>query len=495
MFWNLVANEIISEEWQPNVHLQAFADDFIFVISEPTGAKLKATAQAALTKFQHLTDKHQLKVFTEKSTTILISRLVSGPRVKWDNQIIKRSTSLKYLGVIIDNKLNWADHLINMKTKLTHLHQKITRIAGTNWGLNKDLRRRLYKTVAERMILHGAAAWAYPLSARQSRLLNSIQRKFLLNITGAYSTTPTAALQVIEGILPLHIKAEQEAVYVRTARLRKTSNYNNINFNPNNYEDGTTSSNFPTRRQNISEKAIPSIFQAELLAIKEACLWASKTNQQIKVWSDSESSLHSIASIDTKSPIAQQTQEILLKSTNIKLGWIKAHVGYSGNEAADVLAKKATQEGIPTFIPAPRNHIKSLLQKESIIRWQKEWDNGETGNSVHNVLPKVKTTSTPWQRPEIMFVTGHGPFPTYLKRFNIRSSDSCGCGKLGNPLHYATSCLFTTSHHLTKPSADLEPLWWKRVMNNNNSRAKIKKLMHFIAENEPLLFPKDGDDN
>ncbi|GBM92662.1 hypothetical protein AVEN_47973-1 [Araneus ventricosus] len=238
-----------------------------------------------------------------------------------------------------------------------------------------------------------------------------------------------------------------------------------------------------------------TVFQAELLAIKEACLWASKTNQQIKVWSDSESSLHSIASIDTKSPIAQQTQEILLKSTNIKLGWIKAHVGYSGNEAADVQAKKATQEGIPTFIPAPRNHIKSLLQKESITRWQKEWDNGETGRSVHNVLPKVKATSTPWQRPEIMFVTGHCPFPTYLKRFNIRSSDSCGCGKLGNPLRYATSCLFTTSYHLTKPSADLEPLWWKRVMNNNNSRAKIKKLMHFIAENEPLLFPKDGDDN
>ncbi|GBL94760.1 hypothetical protein AVEN_244744-1, partial [Araneus ventricosus] len=269
------------------------------------------------------------------------------------------------------------------------------------------------------MILHGAAAWAYPLSARQSRLLNSIQRKFLLNITGAFSTTPTAALQVIEGILPLHIKAEQEAVYVRTARLRKTSNYNNINFNPNNYEDGTTSTKFHpaifqledrislkkqflpvpglnifTDGSKIEDKAgsafcvmgedatkyewmaqlspFNTVFRAELLAIQEACLWASKTNQQIKVWSDSESSLHSIALIDTKSPIAQQTQEILLKSTNIKLGWIKAHVGYSGNEAADVLAKKATQEGIPTFIPAPRNHIKSLLQKESIIRWQKE---------------------------------------------------------------------------------------------------------------------------
>ncbi|GBM55209.1 hypothetical protein AVEN_207883-1 [Araneus ventricosus] len=117
-----------------------------------------------------------------------------------------------------------------------------------------------------------------------------------------------------------------------------------------------------------------------------------------------------------------------------------------------------------------------------------------TGRSVHNVLPKVKIIPTPWQRPEIMFVTGHGPFPTYFKRFNIRSSDSCGCGNLGNPLHYATSCLFTTLYHLTKPSSDLEPIWWKRVMKNN-SRAKIRKLINFIAEHETLLFPKDGDNN
>ncbi|GBM10540.1 hypothetical protein AVEN_109332-1 [Araneus ventricosus] len=67
-------------------------------------------------------------------------------------------------------------------------------------------------------------------------------RKFLLNITGAYSVTPTAALQVIERIIPFHIKAEQEAAYFRTARLRKKTNYNN--FNLNNYEDGTTSTKF-----------------------------------------------------------------------------------------------------------------------------------------------------------------------------------------------------------------------------------------------------------
>ncbi|GBL73297.1 hypothetical protein AVEN_159335-1 [Araneus ventricosus] len=68
-FLNLMENEIISEERQPNVHLQIFAADFIFVISEPTGANLKATAQAALPKFQHWTDIQQLKVFTKKGPT------------------------------------------------------------------------------------------------------------------------------------------------------------------------------------------------------------------------------------------------------------------------------------------------------------------------------------------------------------------------------------------------------------------------------------------
>ncbi|GBM20795.1 hypothetical protein AVEN_108246-1 [Araneus ventricosus] len=197
-----------------------------------------------------------------------------------------------------------------------------------------------------------------------------------------------------EGCLSSAIKAEQEEVYVRTARLRKISNYNNINFNSNNYEDGTTSTKFHPAifqledRISLKKQFLPlsglniytdgskiedktgsafcvmeedttkyewmaqlspfnTVFQAELLGIREACLWASKTHQQIKVWSDSESSLHSIASIDTKSPIAQQTQGILLKSTNIKLGWIRAQVGYSGNEAADVLPRRQHRRESP----------------------------------------------------------------------------------------------------------------------------------------------------
>ncbi|GBM35776.1 hypothetical protein AVEN_108971-1 [Araneus ventricosus] len=145
----------------------------------------------------------------------------------------------------------------------------------------------------------------------------------------AYSTTPTAALQVIERIIPLHIKAEQEAAYVRTARLRNTSNYNNIIFNLNNYEDGTTSAKFypaicqledrialkkqflPVPGLNIYAEGskiedktgsafcvmeedttkcewmaqlspFNTVFQAELLTIQETCLWATRPTNRLR---------------------------------------------------------------------------------------------------------------------------------------------------------------------------------------------------------------------
>ncbi|GBM02947.1 hypothetical protein AVEN_269861-1 [Araneus ventricosus] len=155
-------------------------------------------------------------------------------------------------------------------------------------------------------------------------------------------------------------------------------------------------------------------------------------------------------------PPTQSSKQSFLLYSRLVFGQVRptnrlrAHVGYSGNEAADVLAKKATQEGIPTYIPAPRNHIKSLLQKESIIRWKKQWNNGETGRSVHNVLPKVKTTPTPWQRPEIMFATGHGPFPKYLKQYYQHQKQRfLWLRKLGKPL---TLCYKLPVYNIIPPN-------------------------------------------
>ncbi|GBL94733.1 hypothetical protein AVEN_244720-1 [Araneus ventricosus] len=86
-----------------------------------------------------------------------------------------------------------------------------------------------------------------------------------------------------------------------------------------------------------------------------------------------------------------------------------------------------------------------------------------------------------------IFATGHGPFPSYLYRFQLHHSDIFACGEKGDTFHYATSCHMTLSYHFTKPSAENTQLSWKSLLSNKLSRINIAKLISFLTENENLI--------
>ncbi|GBN44723.1 hypothetical protein AVEN_113113-1 [Araneus ventricosus] len=105
-FWNIVAAEILSVQWPQGVHLQAFADDFAFIITDNTREGLRNFSKLALDKFKDWAGKNKLHVSMEKSSYVLFSKLVRGPTIKWGNQTISHKNHLKYLGVTIDHKLS-----------------------------------------------------------------------------------------------------------------------------------------------------------------------------------------------------------------------------------------------------------------------------------------------------------------------------------------------------------------------------------------------------
>ncbi|GBN67980.1 hypothetical protein AVEN_80132-1 [Araneus ventricosus] len=80
-----------------------------------------------------------------------------------------------------------------------------------------------------------------------------------------------------------------------------------------------------------------------------------------------------------------------------------------------------------------------------------------------------------------MFVTGHGSFPSYLHRFNLRTHDNCSCGEKGDPMHYATKCPFTLSWHFQTPTVRNKLQWLKNILTNNLSRARLRLLMRFMC--------------
>ncbi|GBM78012.1 hypothetical protein AVEN_13030-1 [Araneus ventricosus] len=85
-------------------------------------------------------------------------------------------------------------------------YQHLFRIEGKTWSINKNIRRLLYKTIIERTLCHGEAAWGHNMTYRLQKKLDFIQLLFLLYITGAYRTTPIASLQVDTGLQPLHLQ-------------------------------------------------------------------------------------------------------------------------------------------------------------------------------------------------------------------------------------------------------------------------------------------------
>ncbi|GBM49967.1 hypothetical protein AVEN_34934-2-1, partial [Araneus ventricosus] len=105
--WNLVANDLRNQDWPAHTSIQAFAGDFVPVIKARTKEDLRRSTQESIGKFITWADNNNLEVSSDKINYILFSRWAAGPRIYWKGDIIKQKHAIKYLGVHIDDKLNW----------------------------------------------------------------------------------------------------------------------------------------------------------------------------------------------------------------------------------------------------------------------------------------------------------------------------------------------------------------------------------------------------
>ncbi|GBL85508.1 hypothetical protein AVEN_34671-1 [Araneus ventricosus] len=100
----------------------------------------------------------------------------------------------------------------------------------------------------------------------------------------------------------------------------------------------------------------------------------------------------------------------LQNKPNIEIGWVKAHIGIAGNEAAEELGKKATKEGPKFESPSPKSYLKKLRKTASLQRWQTDWNEDETGRLIHNIITKVSSPYPPITRDQGGYSIRHWPW-------------------------------------------------------------------------------------
>lgn len=211
-----------------------------------------------------------------------------------------------------------------------------------------------------------------------------------------------------------------------------------------------------------------SIFQAEMVAILKALQWISHHNSidsvinDFFIISDAMQVLRALQKAVSNDPTVHSIQKIHvslhLKGLNVYFKWVKSHSNILGNELADELAKSAAQYSADSHsqiatipVPLPISFLNRLLKEECLLLWDEEWSHSTKGRFTYNlnIHPSYKIISSNSWHSQI--ITGHSQCPALLCKLNIRNSDLCRCGYVGDTTHYLYHCPITESFRADCP--------------------------------------------
>ncbi|XP_055597110.1 uncharacterized protein LOC129747107 [Uranotaenia lowii] len=139
-----------------------------------------------------------------------------------------------------------------------------------------------------------------------------------------------------------------------------------------------------------------SVYIAELAAIHWALdSIASRPIGHYYIVTDSLSSVDAIRSIrpGKHSPFfLEKIRDILSALTrrrfSITFVWVPSHCSIVGNEKADSLAKVGATEGDTYPREIVFNEFYFLVRGNSLVNWQRKWDEDEDGRWLHSIIPK-----------------------------------------------------------------------------------------------------------
>jgi hypothetical protein len=138
-----------------------------------------------------------------------------------NNEILEQFNNIKYLGIIIDSKLNFIYHIIHMLRKYTTLIHALAKSVKLSWGLKHEALNSIYKAAILLLMLYGAPVWIDAMEKKCNKIIYSrIQRLMNIKIAKAYRTTSNKALCILTRT-PIEVKAEETAKLYRITRDRQ----------------------------------------------------------------------------------------------------------------------------------------------------------------------------------------------------------------------------------------------------------------------------------
>ena len=211
----------------PSLLVQAFADDLIIAQMGKSADVICARVREGLNTTSRWCLESGLELNPSKTEVIPFSRKrgFTLSNLRFRGRELQISDKVRYLGVVIDKRLTWMDHVTLKSSKATSQFAVCRRVVGRKWGMSPHVMKWLYTAVIRPSLEYGAVVWAHKADLpTYARRLERMQRCACLAITGAMSTTATEAMESILGLTPLdiHVQGRALATWHRLERDQKT---------------------------------------------------------------------------------------------------------------------------------------------------------------------------------------------------------------------------------------------------------------------------------
>ncbi|KAL5258270.1 hypothetical protein ACHWQZ_G013047 [Mnemiopsis leidyi] len=136
---------------------------------------------------------------------------LSKPLQVDDTEIEIRNTT-KFLGVTLDSKLSWNEHIDQKCKKAKGILLQCRRAIGPSWGFNPQTMKWIYTALVRPTLTYAAMTWINGLYKQHNLAkLKSVQRLANILITGALPSTPGDPLNSITNTIPIDLCIEEEA--------------------------------------------------------------------------------------------------------------------------------------------------------------------------------------------------------------------------------------------------------------------------------------------
>ena len=213
--WNVMMDPLLRLLGR-SYKLCAYADDLLILVEGQSRTELENKGAEVMRDVCDWGDRAGVEVAMDKTEIMLLKgRLSQGrpPIIRSGNVSLRYATQVKYLGIMVGERLNFLVHLSYVRDKLTAVVGKVRRILRSDWGLSRRAVRTIYGGLFVACATYGSPVWYETVMSVVGRnKVLSCQRVAMLGCMPVCRTVSTDALQVLLGVAPLDLEVIRRAI-------------------------------------------------------------------------------------------------------------------------------------------------------------------------------------------------------------------------------------------------------------------------------------------